>query len=110
MIHPNTHPKQSIYQVLSLDVVLGSLAVGMFAVKLLDVNPVLAWWFILPCAVWVVYTLDHLVDGFKRKGASSIYRHRFHYQNRWIIIALILIIGATTFVASILYLDQQILI
>jgi len=110
MIHLKTHPKQSLYQVLSLDVVLGSLAVGIFAVRLLDVNPVPAWWGILPCAVWVVYTLDHLVDGYKRKGASVIYRHRFHFQNRRILIALILFIGSTTFVASILYLDQQILI
>jgi len=103
-------PKQSLYQVLSLDVVLGSLAVGLFAVKLLNVNPVPAWWIILPCAVWVVYTLDHLVDGYKRKGDSIIYRHSFHYQNRWVLISLILVIGTLTFVASFFYLKPEILI
>ena len=106
----NSTNKQSLFQILSLDVILGSLAVGLFAVRLLNVNPNPWWWLILPSAVWVVYTLDHLVDGFKRKGESSIYRHRFHYQNRELLIILIAVLGIVVTVLSILLLDYKIIV
>jgi hypothetical protein len=49
--------------ILSIDVVIGSLFCGAFVVKLLDVQPGFAWWIVLPFSVWIVYGLDHLIDG-----------------------------------------------
>ena len=74
----NTKSPQPLYQILSLDVVLGAVSVGVFATQLLQVKANPYWWIILAVAVWVIYTFDHLVDGFKKKGESTIYRHRFH--------------------------------
>lgn len=105
----NKNQKQSLFQVLSLDVVLGSLAVGLFTTKLLDVEPNPWWWLILPISVWVVYTLDHLIDGFKRKGNSTIYRHNFHYQNRKIIIAMVMSLGIIAVVLAFFFLDTRII-
>jgi len=101
---------QPYYQVLSLDVVLGAMSVGIFAVKMLSVHPLKIWWIILLLAVWSVYTLDHLVDGFKKKGESKIYRHKFHFENRRIIIPLVIISGATAVILSFLFLESQIII
>lgn len=101
---------QPIYQVLSLDVVLGALSVGAFAVKILGVTPHSAWWFVLPLAVWSVYTFDHLVDGYKKKGRSNIYRHLFHYKNRKILVPLVIITGAVALVLSLLMLDRTIVV
>jgi len=100
--------KQSFYQLLSLDVVLGATSVGFYAVIILGVNPQPIWWVILATAVWSVYTFDHLVDGFKKKGESTIYRHKFHYKHRKVLIPLVLVSGATSLVLSILILDRQI--
>lgn len=108
MKNQNTNHKQPLFQVLSLDVVLGSLAVGLFITKLLDVEPNPWWWLILSISVWVVYTLDHLIDGFKRKGNSTIYRHNFHYQNRKIIITMIMVLGITAMVLAFFFLDARI--
>jgi hypothetical protein len=77
---PETY-RPNLYQVLSIDVVLGTLAVGSFAVRLLGVSPQPVWWFVLPLAVWSVYTLDHLLDGLRLGGTSSIFRHRYHYEH-----------------------------
>gem|GEM_PF-812915 len=99
-----------ILQILSLDVVLGTLAVGYMATRILfvEVNPI--WWFILPMATWVVYTLDHIVDGYKNKLNSSIERHRFHYQYRKTIIGVTLVISLITIILSMVYLDSRIII
>lgn len=108
---PEAHsPKQPFFQILSLDVVLGSLAVGLFAVRLLKVSPNPKWWIILPLAVWVVYTLDHLVDGFKKQGKSVIYRHRFHFRNRKVLTLFVLIPGIAATTMAILFLDVKIII
>jgi len=101
--------KQSLYQVLSLDVVLGSLSVGLFAIIILGVDPNSVWWIVLPLAVWSIYTFDHLVDGFKKKGQSHIYRHRFHYHNRKILFPLIIILGSAAISLSFIFLDEQII-
>lgn len=110
MTNPNIKSQQSLYQVLSLDVVLGSLAVGLFAVSLLDVNPNPWWWVILPCSVWVVYTLDHLLDGFRMQGNSSIYRHNFHYKNRKALLFIVAIITSITLTASLIVLDFRVIL
>lgn len=102
--------KQFLFQVLSLDIVLGSLSVGLFAITVLgvDANPV--WWVVLPFAVWSVYTFDHLADGIMNKGQSHIYRHRFHYENRKILFPFVLGSGLVAVVLSFLFLDKQIMI
>jgi hypothetical protein len=102
-------PKQPLFQVLSLDVVLGSLAVGIFATSLLDVKANPWWWLILPVSVWVVYTLDHLLDGFNLKGNSTIYRHNFHFQNRKIIISIMIVFGLAAIVLAFFFLDARII-
>ena len=56
-----------LFQAFSLDVVIGALAVGLFAIKLLLVRPNPWWWLVLALSVWVVYTADHLIDGFQQK-------------------------------------------
>jgi len=97
-------------QILSLDVVAGTLAVGYMAIRLLNVTPVPQWWVILPLAVWVVYSLDHIIDSAKNKGEAVIYRHRFHYLYRKQIIFVLILTGLITASLSLMYLDRQIII
>ncbi len=62
------------------------------AVKLLHVTPGFAWWIVLPLSVWIVYTLDHLIDGIKLKEKSHTVRHFFHYfYSKHIITAIVLL-------------------
>ncbi|MEZ5145535.1 MAG: hypothetical protein R2759_00215 [Bacteroidales bacterium] len=52
-----------------------------FASRIFSVTPGVAYWFILPIAVWVVYTSDHLVDAYRLKEKAHTPRHLFHHQN-----------------------------
>ncbi|HEY9113219.1 MAG TPA: hypothetical protein VIN10_00880 [Bacteroidales bacterium] len=98
-----------LFQLLSLDVVLGALAVGAFAVHLLGVDAQPAWWFVLPSAVWVIYTSDHLIDSLSKKNQATIDRHLFHFQNRKILSVLIIIIGSASATVGFLHLDKLII-
>ena len=96
-------------QLLSIDVVLGTLAVGYMATKMLHVSTNPIWWIILPMSVWVVYTLDHIIDSYKNKMEAVIYRHKFHYLNRKLISIVMILTGIITMVLSVLFLDTQII-
>ncbi|HDO26622.1 MAG TPA: hypothetical protein ENH02_00755 [Bacteroidetes bacterium] len=107
----NSFPEsnQPLFQVLSFDIVLGSLAVGLFAVTLLGVKTNPVWWIILPLAVWTVYTVDHLADGLKQKDKSTIYRHDYHYRYRKILFPLILFTGLCAIALTFIFLDTAII-
>lgn len=98
-----------LFQLLSLDVVLGALAVGAFAVHLLGVSAQPAWWFVLPTAVWVIYTSDHLIDSFAKKSQATIDRHLFHFQNRKLLSILVFLVASASATVGFLYLDRLII-
>lgn len=96
-------------QVFSIDVVIGTIAVGFFATKLLNVTPNPYWWLVLPLTVWVVYSLDHIIDSYKNKEGATIKRHKFHYIFRKPIIITIVIAGLASITLSVLFLEEQII-
>ena len=100
---------QPFFQVLSLDITIGTLAVGLFAVHLFGVTANPVWWIILPLAVWTVYTADHLADGYRQKENSNIYRHDFHYRYRKILIPLIAITGISAGVLALVFLEPAVI-
>jgi len=96
-------------QLLSLDVVLGAIATGAYAVKLLDVSPNYRWWPVLALSVWIVYTTDHLLDSFSRKNRALIHRHKLHYRYRHVFIAAIAVSSVVVLSLVWIFLDKKIL-
>lgn len=103
------HSFYKIIQTLSLDVVIGVLAMAYFSVTLLEIDPIGIWWFILTLAVWSFYTVDHLIDGSKSKGKTVIYRHSFHHKNKSLLSVLSILFGLTSLVLSLIFLDFRII-
>ena len=95
-----------LIRILSLDVVLGTAGGGLLACKMLDVHPPLSWWIVLPATVWLIYTCDHLLDSIKVKENAQTNRHLFHYRYRKILIFLLVIIGISVFVTSLLVFNR----
>lgn len=69
-------------QQLSLDVVWGAWASGFAVAWMWDCTMPLIWHIALPLAVWVVYTADHLLDGWRMGEEATTARHRFHVKYR----------------------------
>ncbi|MDX2286920.1 MAG: hypothetical protein NW241_22335 [Bacteroidia bacterium] len=74
-----------ILQYLSIDVMLGALASGAMAARLMGQEMPRVWWIALPLSVWVVYTTDHLLDARRLQHRAHSARHLFHHQYHYAI-------------------------
>lgn len=99
----------SFASIISIDVLLGALSLGYFSTRILNVQPPTAWWFILAMSTWVIYTTDHLIDGYKNKLNSTIYRHEFHYRNRKLLLFLCIAISVLNTLLIFTYLDSTVI-
>lgn len=92
----------------SILVAIGSLSSYLFFSNLFDVKPNYVLALGLSLSLWIIYTLDHLLDGLSiGKDASSI-RHREHFLKhkqmiRWMLFGLIILIGLSFWVPQVYY-------
>lgn len=81
-------------QLLSLDVVAGAIGSGIMVSVLCGYKITPHFLAILGIAVWLIYTLDHLLDARRLGEAASTPRHQFHHRFfnhvvfAWIILAI----------------------
>jgi len=78
-----------LIRALSLDIVAGGVAGAAFAAHLTGARLPAAFWRVLPVAIWVVYTMDHLLDGRRVGPNASNDRHVLHARHGlWIALAM----------------------
>ncbi|PLW94793.1 MAG: hypothetical protein C0591_11985 [Marinilabiliales bacterium] len=95
--------------ILSLDVVLGSVMAAIFACKVLDVE-IQTWWLVvIALTVWVMYTADHLLDAWQGKEQLKIRRHSFHFKHMKRILPVWITAAVTSIILSLLELDREII-
>lgn len=89
-----THPYLSIFNFIntySVFVAIGSLSSYLFFSELLNVKPNYIVATGLSIGLWVIYSLDHLLDGLSLGEKASSVRHREHFLKHKQITSLILI-------------------
>jgi 4-hydroxybenzoate polyprenyltransferase len=79
-------------RLLSIDIVAGTLAGVVFAGKFLDVEIPRHYYTILAVSVWLIYLIDHLMDGVKRgkESTNPTYLFFYHYKIPIILFSLLL--------------------
>lgn len=85
-------------QSLSLDITAGAVINSLFIAQVFGVNlsiPVLMG---LAIAIWLIYTVDHLMDARKTKGKADNPRHAFHQKHK----ILLMIMAGLAFVAGLI--------
>lgn len=98
-----------ILNTLSIDVVIGSVFSTFFVAKLLSVDPNWAFWISFPISVWIIYTLDHLVDASRLKSAAHTYRHRFHYMHLKKLIFIIIVLSIIDSIIILMWLQKELI-
>ncbi|MBN8222461.1 MAG: prenyltransferase [Spirochaetes bacterium] len=93
-------------EILSLDICIGVVGSGALAASLLHADMRLAWWFLLPAAVWVIYTADHLLDARKVRDDFANARHEFHRRHFRVLATLAILTALACFVAAIFFLSD----
>jgi len=71
----------SLIRALSLDIVAGACICSLFFADIMGIELTWAAVGCLGMAVWLIYTMDHLLDGF-RVGDGGAFRHVFHKRYR----------------------------
>jgi 4-hydroxybenzoate polyprenyltransferase len=100
-----------VFRLWSLDVVIGSLAVGGYFVHIFEVSMPKWWWVILPLSVWIIYTTDHLLDGLKTKNINAaIYRHQYHYKNKKLFVKAIISAIIIDILMVIIFLPEKLIL
>lgn len=83
-------PLWLVPNLLSLDAPLVALAWMWMLARALRVEYIeTACWWVLPVAVWCVYVVDRVLDGWRHPELREISpRHMFHWENRWPLLML----------------------
>src|SRR6187431_1308602 len=76
---------------LSIDVALGAVCSALFFARLLSVRILPFGLITLGLSVWIIYSVDHLLDARKLKSKASTMRHRFHQEHSRSITIMVLI-------------------
>lgn len=88
-----------LFNLLSLDVVLGAMAGMLFFVHLTGETVGIALYLLLGLTVWTIYTLDHLLDAKSIPGKAMMERHRFHQEHfRSLSVGVGLSVGSAIFI------------
>lgn len=67
-------------QALSLDVAFGATVMSAFVSHLLEVAVPVEVYLSLFVAVWLIYTIDHLIDAKRITGSATSFRHTLHQK------------------------------
>jgi len=98
-----------IINLLSIDVALGAICSALFFARLLEVN-ILSYGIIsLGLSVWIIYTVDHLMDARKIKTTAATTRHQFHQQH-FRMLSWITIVAVAVNVVIIFFVRKPVLI
>lgn len=93
-------------EILSIDICIGVVGSGALAASLLHAEMRLAWWLLLPAAVWVIYTADHLLDARKIRKDFANARHEFHRRHFIALATLAVLAAVGCFLAAVFFLSD----
>lgn len=96
-------------QVLSLDICIGAIGSGALAATLLCAPMRAIWWLLLPASVWVIYSVDHLLDAKKISTGAVNVRHKFHRDHFTAITIVTTIVGVCCVASAIWFLPDMVL-
>jgi 4-hydroxybenzoate polyprenyltransferase len=98
-----------IINTLSIDISLGAVVVAYFFCLVFDISPDRVILLILGLSVWMIYTIDHLLDAKKITNKAATFRHHFHQQYFSQLVWSTIVLGMTTAVLVVYYLDLKLI-
>ncbi|MFZ5939349.1 MAG: hypothetical protein ACOYXB_02135 [Bacteroidota bacterium] len=84
----------------SPEIVLGALASGTLATRVLKVRPGIHYFLVLGLLVFILYLADHLFDGLRYGPHSERLSHRYYFRKRKLFVLLIVLAVATALVSA----------
>jgi hypothetical protein len=79
-----------LLNLLSIDVALGAVSCTAWFAFQFDFPVSTVIYFLLGFSVWIVYTVDHLMDANLLQIPAATYRHAFHQQHRFVLWVMVI--------------------
>jgi len=98
-----------LIRLFSLDIVAGAMASLVFASQVMDVELHRSYYLIMALTVWLIYTLDHVMDGARTRGKSESETSNFFYKYKIPVIFVFLILLVLNFRLIVYRLDEKII-
>jgi len=95
--------------VTSIDVTAGAIVCACFFAKAMNVLVRPSAFIALGLSVWIIYTVDHLLDAKKLTSTASTQRHRFH-QRYFKIISVLVLLALVADVLAVLMIRKSLFI
>lgn len=95
--------------ILSLDIVIGTVICALFFGKLFNVNILPFGLISLALTVWIIYTADHLLDARMIGHEASSERHRFH-QKHFKLLLIIMFLALLIDLIAISFARKQVIV
>ncbi len=70
----------NLLRILSIDVAIGAMAMAHLWAIFFRTSPPIVIYVLLGLIVWLIYTLDHLLDAYQIKHTAHTLRHQFHQK------------------------------
>lgn len=95
---------------LSIDISIGAVIVSYFFSLVFNVNPDRFSLTALGLSVWIIYSVDHLLDARRIPTSAFTFRHRFYQKNFHVLGVSVSIAAVLTAVGIILFLKKPTLV
>ncbi len=92
---------------ISVDIVLGAIGGLYFASHIFKHKPSVYYYITLVSAVWVIYIVDHILDGIRTKTESDNYE--FHFRHRKILLFFGILLILISFCFVLFYLEKELI-
>jgi 4-hydroxybenzoate polyprenyltransferase len=99
-----------VARALSLDVALGGACSMALAAATTGAAVLWPVWVLLPGAIWVVYTVDHLLDARRTGDRARAFRHRFHLRHARPLAIATAVVAAAGGGAALAFLPRAVLV
>lgn len=86
----------------SVDIAAGAVICACFFARVMNVYVRPSAFIALGLTVWIIYTVDHLLDAKRVKSTASTQRHRFHQQNFKLLTSLVIVALIVDFISVLL--------
>lgn len=94
--------------VLSIDVALGAMCSSAWLASLFLAQIRIYAYCALGLTVWIIYTIDHLLDAYRIKHRASSYRHQFH-QKHFQVLMIAVVLALITDIIFVFFIRSSIL-
>lgn len=88
---------------------IGALFSSILASHVFSCKPSIFFFYTLAGAVWVIYTIDHIFDGFQSKNHFTDPVYRFHYIYRKTLFSILVVVVLSTAIIVFTFLERELI-